>query len=67
MTDFQGSHYRNVSTDPPGIGRGLLGIRGVHYGDHWAMLLQVYTGWRIRTKLIATEEIQVFWNMKPWR
>jgi len=51
MTDFHRSHYRNVSTDPLGIGRGLLGIRKAHFGDHWAMLLHVCTGSRLRTQI----------------
>ena len=58
MTDFQGRHYRNVSTYPLGTGRGLFEIREVHFGEHWAMLLHVYTGLRLRTLLIAIEENQ---------
>jgi len=58
MTDFQGSHCRNVSTDPLGIGRGLFVIREVHFGDHWAKLLHAYTGLRL---LIAIEENGVFY------
>jgi len=44
-----------------GIGRGLFEIREVHFGDQWALLLHVYTGLRLRSLLIATEENQVFY------
>jgi len=34
MSKLQSSHYKNVSTDPVGTGRGSFGIRGAHFGNH---------------------------------
>jgi len=51
VSKHQRSHYRNIRKDLLGTGRGYLGIRGAHVGNHCLKETRRY--WNLKEEVLA--------------